>query len=138
MTRVRHRRAKARRVVLDDRDKSELRYGDPSDRRLRDLYLTGRDQLIAEARPGTLPLGFWQYEPGVPDELRVSPPRPVAWHVLQHKEPSAEYLEAEAQWRATEDARAAFLERQDRASERADAGYRALAQGGGERLKSRS
>ena len=85
MTRVRHRRAKARRVVLDDRDKSELRYGDPSDRRLRDLYLTGRDQLIVEARPGTLPLGFWQYEPGVPDELRVSPPRPVAWHVLQHK-----------------------------------------------------
>jgi hypothetical protein len=110
-TRVRSRRRRDRRVVLDAVDRWQLSYRpDPSDTRLRELYLAGREQLFAEARPGRLPLGFWEYEPGIPDELRVIPSRPAPMYVLEDRPPSPQYLEAEAAWQAGEDARSAWIE----------------------------
>jgi hypothetical protein len=79
--RVRSRRRGNHRIVLDPLDKGALGGGDPANERLRDLYLAGREQLIAEAGLGRVPIGFLEYEPDLPDELRLIPSRPGAYHL---------------------------------------------------------
>lgn len=71
MARVRQRFSKDRRHILDDFDRWLIEYGDPSNQELAELYIETRDQLFAEAEPGSVPIGFWAYEPSIPDDLRV-------------------------------------------------------------------
>ncbi len=111
MTRVRLRRSKDRRRILDGLDRWQIRYGQPANHELAALYLETRDQLFAEAEAGAVPIGFWAYEPSVPDELRVGPCQPAAYSYLtDHPESKSErYLRELAEWEAFGAKRADFL-----------------------------
>lgn len=59
--------------------------------------------------PGVLPLGFWAYEPDVPDELRVGPHRPTDYNVLTDEPATPRYRRELAEWERFAAERAAFL-----------------------------
>lgn len=109
MPRVRQRRGKDRRIVLDGIDRWQLEYGHPSNRDLAELYLDARDQLFAEAEDGDVPLGFWAYEPGVPDELRVGPKRPIDYKARSDEPSTLRYRHELEDWERFAAKRAAFL-----------------------------